>query len=156
MRCLGRLPRLQIGSAFPCSVIFPINPLKGIIHAAKETPHITTHRRWTSPWCHADRRKSAYSDPTLDRFIEQDTYFRNAYTLSPICVSARQSFLSGLYPRNMGCTDFGTAMPSEVLTIPGHLSRYGYQTVGAGKMHFVGPDQMHGWHERVGRDIRLS
>ena len=45
-------------------------------------------------------------------------------------------------------------MPSEVLTIPGHLSRYGYQTVGAGKMHFVGPDQMHGWHERIGRDIR--
>ena len=63
MRFLGRLPRLQIGSAFPCSVIFPINPLKGIIHTRKETPHITTHRRWTSPWCHADRRKSAYSAP---------------------------------------------------------------------------------------------
>ena len=94
--------------------------------------------------------------PTLDRFIEQGTYFRNTYTPSPICVPARQSFLSGLYPRNTGYTDFGTAMPSEILTIPGHLSCYGYQTVGAGKMHFVGPDQMHGWHDRVGRDIRLS
>ena len=44
-------------------------------------------------------------------------------------------------------------MPSEVLTIPGHLSRYGYTTCAAGKMHFVGPDQMHGWHQRIGRDI---
>ena len=38
--------------------------------------------------------------PTLDRFINEGTYFRNAYTPSPICVPARQSFISGLYPRN--------------------------------------------------------
>ena len=92
--------------------------------------------------------------PTLDRFIERGVYFRNAYTPSPICVPARQSFLSGLYPRNAGCLNFGDPMPSQVLTIPGHLSRYGYYTAAAGKMHFVGPDQMHGWHERIGRDIR--
>ena len=93
--------------------------------------------------------------PTLDRLLERNgTYFRNAYTPSPICVPARQSFLSGLYPRNCGCLNFGDPMPSEVLTIPGHLSRYGYRTCCAGKMHFVGPDQMHGWHERIGRDIR--
>ena len=92
--------------------------------------------------------------PTLDRLISQGTYFRNAYTPAPVCVPARQSFLSGLYPRNSGCTGFDCPLPSDVLTIPGHLSRYGYRTVGAGKMHFGGPDQMHGWHERIGRDIR--
>ena len=92
--------------------------------------------------------------PTLDRFIDRGTYFRHAYTPSPVCVPARQSFLSGRYPRNCGCLDFGDPMPSDVLTIPGHLSRYGYYTAAAGKMHFVGPDQMHGWHERIGRDIR--
>ena len=92
--------------------------------------------------------------PTLDRFINQGTYFRNAYTPSPICVPARQSFLSGLYPHNTGALENNNEMPSEVVTIPGHLSRYGYQSVGAGKMHFPGPDQMHGWHERIGRDIR--
>ncbi len=97
---------------------------------------------------------STIRTPTLDRFVDQGVYFRNAYTPSPICVPARQSLLSGLYPRNWGCTDFSQEMPSEVLTIPGHLSRFGYNTVGAGKMHFVGPDQMHGWHERIGRDIR--
>ena len=91
--------------------------------------------------------------PTLDRLIGQGTYFRNAYTPSPVCVPARQSFLSGLYPTHCGCLGFDTPLPSDVLTIPGHLSRYGYQTVSAGKMHFVGPDQMHGWHERIGRGI---
>ncbi len=91
--------------------------------------------------------------PTLDWMIDGGFYFRNAYTPSPICVPARQAFLSGLYPRNCGCANFGDAMPSEVLTIPGHLSRYGYTTCAAGKMHFVGPDQMHGWHQRIGRDI---
>ena len=91
--------------------------------------------------------------PTLDRLIDEGSYFRNAYTPSPICVPARQSFLSGLYPRNCGCLNFGDAMPSEVLTIPGHLSRYGYTACAAGKMHFVGPDQMHGWQQRIGRDI---
>ena len=72
---------------------------------------------------------------------------------SPICVPARQSFLSGLYPRNCGSLNFGDPMPTEVRTIPGQLGNYGYYTCCAGKMHFVGTDVMHGWQERVGRDI---
>lgn len=91
--------------------------------------------------------------PTISRFINEGTYFRNAYTPSPVCVPARQSFLSGLYPRNSGCLNFGDPMPTEVRTIPGHLGNYGYYSCCAGKMHFVGQDVMHGWHERIGRDI---
>ena len=91
--------------------------------------------------------------PTLSRFMEEGTYFRNAYTPSPICVPARQSFLSGLYPRNCGSLNFGDPMPTEVRTIPGQLGNYGYYTCCAGKMHFVGTDVMHGWRERIGRDI---
>lgn len=91
--------------------------------------------------------------PTLDRFINEGVYFRNAYTPSPICVPARQSFLSGLYPRNCGSLNFGDSMPTQVRTIPGHLGNYGYYSCAAGKMHFAGRDVMHGWLERVGRDI---
>ena len=96
---------------------------------------------------------AAIRTPTLSRFINEGTYFRNAYTPSPVCVPARQSFLSGLYPRNSGCLNFGDPMPTEVRTIPGHLGNYGYYTCCAGKMHFVGKDVMHGWYERIGRDI---
>ena len=92
--------------------------------------------------------------PVVDRVIDGGFYFRNAYTPSPICVPARQSFHSGLYPRNCGSLNFGDAMPSEVLTIPGHLSRYGYSTCLAGMTEFVGPDQMHGWQRRIGLDIK--
>ncbi len=91
--------------------------------------------------------------PTLSRFMDEGVYFRNAYTPSPICVPARQSFLSGLYPRNCGSLNFGDAMPTTVRTIPGHFGNYGYYTCCAGKMHFVGTDVMHGWRERIGRDV---
>lgn len=96
---------------------------------------------------------SVIRTPTLSRFINEGVYFRNAYTPSPVCVPARQSFLSGLYPRNSGCLNFGDPMPTEVRTIPGHLGNYGYYSCCAGKMHFVGQDVMHGWQERIGRDI---
>lgn len=96
---------------------------------------------------------TAIRTPTLSRFMNEGTYFRNAYTPSPVCVPARQSFLSGLYPRNSGCLNFGDPMPTEVRTIPGHLGNYGYYSCCAGKMHFVGKDVMHGWYERIGRDI---
>lgn len=94
--------------------------------------------------------------PTLDRCIEQGIYFRSAYTPAPICVPARQSFLTGIYPRYNGCTAFDTPLPSDVLTIPHHLRHYGYYAAAAGKMHFLGQDQMHGWGERIGRDISVK
>lgn len=93
--------------------------------------------------------------PMLDRVMAECTYFRSAYTPAPVCVPARQSFLSGLYPRHCGCIDFNTPLPSDALTIPGHLAHYGYYTACAGKMHFLGTDQMHGWHERIGRDAAV-
>lgn len=94
--------------------------------------------------------------PTLDRIIGQGTYFRSAYTPAPVCVPARQSFLTGLYPRHNGCTGFDTPLPSEVLTIPAHFANYGYNPTCAGKMHFLGYDQMHGWRERIGRDVAVN
>ena len=38
---------------------------------------------------------TAIRTPTLTRFMDEGIYFRNAYTPSPVCVAARQSFLSG-------------------------------------------------------------
>ena len=94
--------------------------------------------------------------PTLDRCIAEGTYFRSAYTPAPVCVPGRQSMLTGLYPRHCGCTDFDTPLPSDVLTIPSHLSHYGYYTACAGKMHFLGTDQLHGWRNRIGGDVAIT
>ncbi|MEL6594707.1 MAG: choline-sulfatase, partial [Pseudomonadota bacterium] len=42
---------------------------------------------------------------------------------------------------------------SDIPTYAHHLRRAGYQTCLSGKMHFVGPDQMHGFEERLTTDI---
>jgi len=42
---------------------------------------------------------------------------------------------------------------SSIPTYAHHLRRAGYQTCLSGKMHFVGPDQMHGFEERLTTDI---
>ena len=94
--------------------------------------------------------------PTLDRCMAEGTYFRSAYTPAPVCVPGRQSFLTGLYPRHCGCTGFDTPLPSDVLTIPAHLGHYGYYTACAGKMHFMGIDQLHGWRDRIGGDVTMN
>ena len=49
-----------------------------------------------------------------------------------------------------------TTPPSSPPTsrpIAHHLRRAGYQTALSGKMHFVGPDQLHGFEERLTTDI---
>ena len=42
---------------------------------------------------------------------------------------------------------------SDIPTYAHHLRRAGYQTCLSGKMHFVGPDQLHGFEERLTTDI---
>ena len=43
--------------------------------------------------------------------------------------------------------------PRDIPTYAHHLRRAGYQTCLSGKMHFVGPDQLHGFEERLTTDI---
>ncbi|MCL4168214.1 UNVERIFIED_CONTAM: hypothetical protein GTU68_001594, partial [Idotea baltica] len=45
--------------------------------------------------------------------------------------------------------EFASAIP----TYAHHLRRAGYRTILSGKMHFVGPDQMHGLEERLTTDV---
>lgn len=91
--------------------------------------------------------------PVLDSLAEEGVYFRNAYCTSPVCVPSRQSFLSGKLPSTIKCRQFGDTFNSDILTFPGQLVRYGYNTVAFGKMHFEDADQMHGWTERPSGDI---
>jgi choline-sulfatase len=43
--------------------------------------------------------------------------------------------------------------PPRIPTYAHHLRRAGYHTCLSGKMHFVGPDQLHGFEERLTTDI---
>ena len=61
--------------------------------------------------------------------------------------------MSGQLPSVTGVYDNASEFPSDLPTYAHHLRRAGYQTALSGKMHFVGPDQMHGFEDRLTTDI---
>jgi choline-sulfatase len=61
--------------------------------------------------------------------------------------------MSGQLPSVTGVYDNAAEFPSSLPTYAHHLRRAGYQTALSGKMHFVGPDQLHGFEERLTTDI---
>ena len=74
--------------------------------------------------------------PAMDRLCSTGVRFDRSYTPSPVCVSARYSLLTGLYPHRSGCADNGHPMDQTRPTLPGMLTQAGYQTRAIGKMHF--------------------
>lgn len=91
--------------------------------------------------------------PNLKRLAERSTRFANAYTASPLCAPGRASFMSGQLPQRTGVYDNAAEFRSDIPTYAHHLRRAGYHTCLSGKMHFVGPDQLHGFEERLTTDI---
>ncbi len=91
--------------------------------------------------------------PNLKRLAERSVRFANSYTASPLCAPARAAFMSGALPNRTRVYDNAAEFASDIPTYAHHLRRAGYQTALSGKMHFVGPDQLHGFEERLTTDI---
>ena len=91
--------------------------------------------------------------PHLDRLAEEGVVFENAYCNFPLCAPARFSMLSGRLPSRIGAFDNAVELPASTPTFHHYLRLAGYRTCLAGKMHFVGPDQLHGYEERVTTDV---
>ncbi len=91
--------------------------------------------------------------PNLRRLAQHSLRFASCYTASPLCAPARASFMSGQLPRRTRVYDNAAEFASDIPTYAHHLRRAGYYTALSGKMHFVGPDQMHGFEERLTTDI---
>lgn len=78
--------------------------------------------------------------PHLDRLCRERVAFTNAYSPSPVCVSARCSMIMGQYPLNTGCYA-NTVMPTDDRkSFMEVLKDDGYRTHGIGKCHFT-PDK---------------
>ncbi|KQV10457.1 choline-sulfatase [Rhizobium sp. Root1203] len=91
--------------------------------------------------------------PHLKALAKRSVRFANAYTASPLCAPARASFMSGQLPSRTRVYDNAAEFASDVPTFAHHLRAAGYHTALSGKMHFVGPDQLHGFEERLTTDI---
>jgi choline-sulfatase len=91
--------------------------------------------------------------PNLDGLAERSTVFESAYCPSPLCAPSRAGLLTGRLPSRTGVFDNAAELPASLPTVTHHLRADGYFTALVGKMHFVGPDQLHGFEQRLTGDI---
>lgn len=94
--------------------------------------------------------------PNLDALRREGTSFSEAYTACPLCVPARMAMLSGMRAARTGIFTNNDALPDTLPTFLHHLVAAGYETVLVGRMHFIGPDQRHGFTRRTAPDFTNS
>jgi choline-sulfatase len=91
--------------------------------------------------------------PAITALAEKSVVFESAYCPSPLCAPSRGALLTGLLPSRIGVYDNAAEMRASIPTVTHHLRAAGYTTALCGKMHFVGPDQLHGFEERLTTDV---
>ncbi len=106
---------------------------------------------FTGPYGHP-----AAITPNMDRLAAEGVTFDSAYSPCPICLPARMSLMTGRYASRVGCYDNASILSADQPTLCHHLAIAGYETALSGKMHFAGPDQLHGFERRLTTDIYPS
>lgn len=91
--------------------------------------------------------------PNLSRLAGEGVVFDSAYCNSPLCAPSRFTLVSGQLPTRIGAWDNAADFAADIPTYAHYLRRLGYRTALSGKMHFCGPDQLHGYEERLTSDI---
>lgn len=94
--------------------------------------------------------------PHLRSWYNSAVNFSHCYTSSPLCGPARASLMTGRLPSSSGVYDNAAELAASMPSFAHQLRRNGYNTVLSGKMHFVGPDQLHGFEERLTTDVYPS
>src|SRR6476619_3459572 len=103
--------------------------------------------------CPALLRNPVTQTPTIDRLARTGVVFDAAYSNSPLCTPARYCMMTGQLPSATRGYDNAAYLASTIPTFAHYARIGGYRTVLDGKMHFVGPDQLHGFEERRTTDI---
>jgi choline-sulfatase len=91
--------------------------------------------------------------PRLTELAAGGVRFDAAYCPAPLCAPSRAAMLTGRYCSRIGVFDNAAELPASVPTVAHMLRASGYHTALAGKMHFVGPDQLHGFEARLTTDV---
>jgi choline-sulfatase len=91
--------------------------------------------------------------PNLDRLAAEGVRFDAAYSPCPVCAPARAAMMTGKYVSRIGAYDNAASFSCEEPTFAHGLTLAGYDAVLAGKMHFIGPDQLHGFRCRFNTNL---
>jgi choline-sulfatase len=102
---------------------------------------------------HSPRITGCYGDPVvrtpnIDRLAAGGVTFDNAYSPSPLCVPARMSLLTGRHPSYQDCWTNSDPLASDLPTTAHALGAAGRRPILVGRLHAIGPDQLHGFAER--------
>ena len=87
--------------------------------------------------------------PHLDGLAAGGVTLDNTYCPSPICVPSRMAMLSGRYPHENQVWVNSQILDSAIPTFAHAMGAGGYNPVLIGRMHSNGPDQLHGYAERL-------
>lgn len=108
---------------------------------------------------HAPAAGSAWGGPArtpaLETLAAEGAVLETAYCNAPLCVPSRMSMLTGRYAHRVGIYDLASTLASDVPTLAHALRAAGYDAALAGKQHFVGADQLHGFREQLARDAHV-
>ncbi|MCZ6678812.1 MAG: sulfatase-like hydrolase/transferase [Candidatus Poribacteria bacterium] len=108
------------------------------IHSDQHNPAVTG--------CYGD---PLVQTPNLDRLAAQGVCFTDVYCPSPVCVPSRMSMLTGQYPHETEVWTNSHILDSGIPTLAHAMGAAGYHPVLIGRMHALGPDQLHGYAERL-------
>ena len=104
---------------------------------------------------HAQAAAGCYGDPVvetpnIDRLAREGVRFDNAYCPSPICVPSRMATLTARWPHRQECWTNDDILRSDLPSWLHRAGAAGYDPALVGRLHVIGPDQLHGY---VSRDV---
>lgn len=108
------------------------------IHSDQHNPYVTG--------CYGD---PLVETPCLDALAARGVVLENVYCPSPICVPSRMAILTGRYPYENQVWTNTHILDSGIPTMAHAMGAGGYRPVLVGRMHAIGPDQLHGYVERL-------
>jgi len=91
--------------------------------------------------------------PNIDKLAREGVVFESAYCNSPLCAPSRAALMTGQFISRNSVFDNAAEFHADSPTFCHYLREQGYRTWLSGKMHFCGPDQLHGFDERLTTDI---
>ena len=91
--------------------------------------------------------------PYLDSLNQNGVQFTKCYSACPSCIPARAALLTGMSQKNHKRVGYKDGVPWNFEhTLPGELSKSGYQAQGIGKMHFYPARSLNGFNDLILHD----
>lgn len=73
--------------------------------------------------------------PNIDKLAKRGIRFNRCYTVQPMCMATRSTWLTGWTPRGHGVRCNGIPLDTRIPTMPQALRKAGYKTHSIGKIH---------------------